>query len=168
MMKRLGIAITVLAIGLAAGCGSSNNSNTGGPSNTTVFTVNLLPSNENPPITNTEQSARGTAVITINSQTNTVDINVSLNSFPTGSALTLAHIHGPNAPAGVNASPVVNTNMTAGSAPALVNGAATLTFTGLTATTGDGIAQILANPQNFYFNVHTSANPSGVLRGQLR
>ena len=165
-MKRLGIAVTVLALSLAAGCGDDNNGNPGGPSNLTVFTVNLLPSNEVPPITNAENSARGTAVITVNSQTNTVDIAVSLNSFPSGSQLTLAHIH-PGA-AGINGSPVVNTNMTAGSAPALVNGAATLSFTGLTGSTGDTVAQILANPQNFYFNVHTSQNPGGVLRGQLR
>ena len=167
-MKRLGIAVLAVALGFVSGCGDDNNGNPGGPSNTTVFTVNLLPSNEVPPVANAESAARGTAVITINSQTNTVDISVSVNSFPANSQLTLAHIHGPNAPAGVNASPVVNTNMTAGNAPALVNGAATMSFTGLTASTGDGIAQILANPQTFYFNVHSSQNPGGVLRGQLR
>ena len=167
MMKRLGIAATVLAIGLAAGCGSSNNNNNpNGPSNITVFTVNLLPSNEVPPITNAEQSARGTAVITINSQTNTVDFNVSVNSFPAGSALTAAHIH-PGA-AGVNNGFVVNTGLTAGNAPTLNNGAATFSFTGVAPSSPDTIAQILANPQNFYFNVHSTQNGGGVMRAQLR
>ena len=165
MMKRLGFAVTVLALGLAAGCGS-NNSNPSGPSNTTVFTVNLLPSNENPPVTNAEQSARGTAVITVHSDTNTIDFSVSLNSFPTTSALTAAHIH-PGA-AGVNGGVLIGTGLTAGNAPSLSSGSATFTFTGVAETQGGQVAQILANPQNFYFNVHSSANPSGVMRGQLR
>jgi hypothetical protein len=166
MMKRLGIAATVLALGVAGCGGSNNNGNPNGPSNTTVFTVNLLPSNENPPITNAEQSARGTAVITINSQTKTVDFSVSMNSFPAGSQLTISHIH--QAPVGVNGGIVVNTGLTAANAPALVNGAATFTFTGVTGNAADTVDQILANPQNFYFNVHSQANPGGVLRGQLR
>jgi hypothetical protein len=28
--------------------------------------------------------------------------------------------------------------------------------------------QILTSPQSFYFNVHTSANPTGAIRAQLR
>lgn len=167
MMKRLGIGAMVLTLGLAAGCGDDNNGNPGGPSNITVFTVNLLPSNEVPPVTNAESSARGTAVITINSESNTVDFAVSLNSFPTSSTLTAAHIHGPGA-AGVNASVVVNTGLASGNAPSLSTGSATFTFTGRTGNAADTVAQILANPQNFYFNVHTSLNPGGVIRGQLR
>ena len=165
MMKRLGIAVTVLALGFAAGCGSSNNNNPG-PSTTTVFTVQLLPSNENPPITNAEQSARGTAVITVHSDTNTIDFSVSLNSFPTTAALTAAHIH-PGA-TGVNGSVLIGTGLTAGNAPSLASGSGTFTFTAVPEAQGGQVAQILANPQNFYFNVHTSANPSGVMRGQLR
>ena len=30
------------------------------------------------------------------------------------------------------------------------------------------VANILAAPQNFYFNVHTTLNPGGVARGQLQ
>ena len=164
MMKRLGIAVTVLALGFAAGCGSSNNNNPG-PSTTTVFTVQLLPSNENPPITNAEQSARGTAVITVHSDTNTIDFSVSLNSFPTTSTLTAAHIH-PGV-AGVNGGVLIGTGLSSTNAPSLSSGSATFTFTGVTAS-ADNINQILANPQNYYFNVHTSANGPGVMRGQLR
>jgi len=163
-MKRLGIAVTMLALGVA-GCGSSNSTPTT-PSNLTVFTVQLSPANENPPITNAENTARGTAVITINSQTNTIDFNVSLNSFPTTATLTAAHIH-PGA-AGVNGGVLIGTGLTAANAPSLASGSATFSFTGVPEAQGGQIAQILANPQNFYFNVHTGLNGGGVMRGQLK
>ena len=166
-MKRLAIAVALAAAVGVAGCGDDDNGNPNNPSNLTIFTVQLLPSNEVPPITNAEQSARGTAVITINSQNNTVDFAVSLNSFPTTSTLTAAHIHGPAA-AGVNASVVVNTGLSSANAPSLSTGSATFSFTGATGNAADTVAQILANPQNFYFNVHTTANTGGVIRGQLR
>src|SRR5438105_4620794 len=99
-MKRFAIAVTVLAIG-AADCGSS--SSPASPSTTKIFTVALSALNEVPPVSNAEATARGTAVITIDSVKNTVDFNVSLNSFPAGSAVNIAHIHGP-ARVGNNAS----------------------------------------------------------------
>jgi hypothetical protein len=156
-------AITLAAI--AAGCGSSNTPTT--PSNTVVYTVNLLPSNETPPITNSENVGRGTAVITIHKDTNVIEMNVSVNSLPAGSVLNNAHIHGPNAPTGVGpASVFVPSGIAAASFPALVNGAAT--FSASPQATADQVTQILANPSQFYFNVHTAANPGGVMRGQLQ
>jgi len=167
-MKRLTIALAVITVaGVAARCGSSNSTPTQ-PSNLVVYTVPLLPSNEVPAISNAENVARGTAVITIHKDTNTIDFAISVNSFPAGSALILSHIHGPNAPAGTNAGVFVDTGLTAGTAPALVNGAATYSFNGVVPKTGDAIAQILANPSQFYFNVHTAQNGGGVMRGQLQ
>jgi len=164
-MKRLTIALGAVTLAaVAAGCGSKSTPTQ--PSNTVVFTVNLLPSNETPPITNGENVARGTAVITVHKDTNLVEFAVSVNSFPAGSSLILAHIHGPSAPAGVPAVVFVNTNLTAGTAPALVNGAATMTLSNT--ATADQVAQILANPSQFYFNVHSALNPGGVMRGQLQ
>ena len=165
MMKRL-VLVSVLALAIAGCGGSSNNGNPGGPSNITVFTVQLSALNEVPPVSNAENTARGTAVITINSQSNTIDFSVSLNSFPTTSALTAAHIH-PGA-AGVNGGVIVNTGLTAANAPSLSSGSATFSFTGITPASADTVAQILANPQNFYFNVHSTANGGGAVRGQLR
>lgn len=166
-MKRLGIAVSILALGLA-GCGDDNNGNPGGPSNTNVFTVALSAANEVPAITNAESTARGTAVITINTQTNTIDFNVSMNSFPNGAVVRAAHIHGPNAPAGVNASVLVDTGLTPATAITLANGTGTFSFTGVAPSNAAIIQQILASPQTFYFNVHTTLNPSGAIRGQLR
>lgn len=161
-MKRLAIAVSILAIG-AAGCGSKN---PGQPSTTTIFTVPLSALNENPPITNAEATARGTAVITIDSAKNTIDFNVSLNSFPAGSIVNIAHIHGPNAPAGVNAGILVQTGLTPGTVT-LTNGSGTFSFLQVTSTPAT-VASILAAPQNFYFNVHTTLNGGGAIRGQLQ
>jgi len=128
--------------------------------------VQLSPANEVPPVTNAENTARGTAVITVHSDSNTIDFAVSLNSFPTTSVLTAAHIH-PGA-AGVNGGVLVGTGLTSGNAPSLATGSATFTFNGVAPNSADAITQILANPQNFYFNVHSTANGGGVMRGQLR
>ena len=163
-MKRLALVAATIAIFGVAGCGSSKNPNA--PSDITVFTVPLSALNEVPPITNAESGARGTAVITINKAANTIDFNVSLTGFTPTSAVNIAHIHGPNAPAGTTASVLVSTTLTAGNV-ALTNGAGTFSFPGVT-TSAANIAAILAAPQNFYFNVHTTQNPTGAIRGQLQ
>jgi hypothetical protein len=163
-MKRLATAVAILALG-AAGCGGSSNSNAPS-SNVKVFNVQLSPANENPPITNAESTARGTATITIHTDTNLVDFNVSLTGFPAGSTITRAHIHGPNAPAGVNAGILVDTTLQTGGAN-LTNGAGTFTLQQGSASAAT-IQSIVAAPQNFYFNVHTALNGGGVMRGQLQ
>jgi len=161
-MKRLAIAVSMLAIG-TAGCGSSTPTN---PSTFKVFTVQIAPSNEVPAVSNAEQSGRGTAVITVHSDTNTVDFSFSLNSFPANTTVTLAHIH-PGA-AGVNGGALIGVPGLAATTPlVLANGSGTFLATGV-ATSATNIANVLATPQNFYFNVHTTQNPGGVARGQLQ
>jgi hypothetical protein len=162
-MKRLAlVAATILVFGVA-GCGSNSNPNS--PSDITVFTVQLSALSENPPITNAEATARGTAVITINKAANTIDFNVSLNGFTPTSAVNVAHIHGP-ASTSQNASVLVSTTLTAGNVT-LTNGAGTFSFPQVPETPAR-IAQILAAPQSHYFNVHTTLNPGGAVRGQLQ
>lgn len=168
-MRRMTIALGVVTlVAVAAGCSSKNNSSTPtGPSNTVTFNVNLLPSNETPPITNAENTARGTAVITVHKDTNVIDMVVTVTGFPAGSVLNNAHIHGPNAPTGVGPAGVfVGSGISAANFPALVNG--TASFSASPTATADQVSQILANPSQFYFNVHTVANGGGVMRGQLQ
>jgi len=161
-MKRLAILVSVLAIG-AAGCGSKSTPTA--PSNTTVFgPITLLPSNEVPPVTNAENVARGTAVITVHKDTNAIEFSVNMNSFPAGSTLTAAHIH--NGPAGLAAGVFVSTGLSSATLPSVASGSGTFSVT-VTAT-ADQVSQILANPAGFYFNVHTVANGPGVMRGQLK
>jgi trimeric autotransporter adhesin len=168
-MKRLAIATIMLAVG-AAGCGSSSTSPS--PSNLKIFQVQLFPSNEVPPITNAEQSGRGTAVITIHTDTNTVDFAISMNSFPANTNVILAHIH--PGPAGVNGGALIGVTGLAATTPLLLtDGTGTYTANGVAAaadatTAASRIQSILAAPQNFYFNVHTSQNGGGVMRGQLQ
>jgi hypothetical protein len=166
-MKRLTMAVLTLTIG-TAGCGSSNPVN---PSTIKVFTVQLSSANEVPPITNAEQGGRGTAVITFHTDSNTVDFSVSMANMPNGATAFLAHIH--SAPAGVNGGVLIGLPLSAANAIQLPSGSGTFTFTGVAGgrdadAAATNVRNILANPQNFYFNIHTPLNPGGVMRGQLQ
>jgi hypothetical protein len=167
-MRRVGFLLIVLA--LVAGCDDDNpNGPTSGP---IVFTAQLSPANEVPPITNAESSGRGFALITFNvprdnsgavSGSGTVTFEIQTSGFPDGTQAILAHIH-PGA-AGVNGTVLVNTNLAA--ADPINMGPGTVTRT-LTADISQvNATNITANPGGFYFNVHTRVNGGGVMRGQL-
>lgn len=170
-MKRTLVIVSAAAL-TVAGCGSNSSPTT--PTNQpTIFTVQMSPANEVPPITNAESTARGTAVITFNTVKDsagnitsaTADFSVSMSGFPASTqGLTLAHIH--TGAAGVSGSPIVNLNLTSTTAP-ISNGTGTFNVTGISVG-ADAATQILGNPAGFYFNVHTPANPGGVMRGQLK
>ena len=91
----------------------------------------------------------GTASLTIDDVALTIDWNIVVNNLD---PVTLAHIH--SGPAGVNGPIVVDFG------------------TGPGALTGSGLfdadlAAVLANPLNFYVNVHTTVHGSGAIRGQV-
>ena len=165
-MKRLAIAVSMLAIGVA-GCGSSSTPTN--PSTFKVFTVQLSPSNEVPPITNGENTGKGTAVITVHSDTNTVDFSISLSGFPNNTTMTAAHIHpgaaGANGGAQIGVPGISGLVLTNGSGTFVANGVAAATDA---TTAASRVQAILAAPQSFYFNVHTTVNGGGVARGQLQ
>jgi hypothetical protein len=163
-MKRASLAF-FLAI-FAVGCGSSSTAPT--VVNPT-FTAQLLPANETPPITNAESVASGSVTITfvttkdasgaVSSAVGTA--NVTLSNFPAGSSITLAHIH--TGAAGVKGNVLV---------PFIPSGTVTLTngagsFSQTANIAGSDATDIMNNPQNFYFNVHTQLNGGGAIRGQL-
>ncbi|HMC76344.1 MAG TPA: CHRD domain-containing protein, partial [Vicinamibacterales bacterium] len=81
-----------------------------------------------------------------------------------GSAVNVAHIH--KAPAGQTAGVLIGTGLTAGTVT-LTDGFGTFSFQQVTASAAN-VAAILAAPQNFYFNVHTTLNGGGAIRGQLQ
>jgi hypothetical protein len=169
-MKRLSLLIVALGV-LVSACGSSSTSPTT-PTNPT-FTATLSPASENPAIVGAEASGTGNATVTMvttkdsagNVTSATATFVVNLSGFPAGTPINAAHIHGPNAPAGVNAGVLVSSGITAGQ-NVLTNGSGTFTTANLTVD-GALANQILANPSTFYFNVHSTLNPGGVARGQL-
>jgi hypothetical protein len=144
--------------------------------NVAMFTAILLPGNEVPPITNADTSASGTMQMRMTvtrDAANTItgatyDFDIHMTGFPQNTTLTGAHIH--NGPAGVNAPVVVGLPLAAGDT-ALSSGQGTITKTGLPANnpaTAAAVAQsIFNNPAANYFNVHTSINTGGAIRGQL-
>ena len=173
-MKRL--SIVALGILLASGCSSSNSSpstTTSGPT-TTRFTADLKASNESPAISNAEASSSGTATIDMiqskdaaGNVTSTVfNFSVAMQGFPSTSVVNIAHIH--TGASGVNGPIIVNTTINPGEV-VLAGGAGTFNRTGITSATltATDAQAILTHPAGFYFNIHTAANPGGVMRGQL-
>src|SRR4051812_426574 len=169
-MKRLSL-LFVLGV-FVSGCGSSSSTAPTTPTNPT-FTATLSPASESPAITGPEASGSGTATVTMvttkdaagNITAATATFVVNMSNFPAGTPINAAHIHGPNAPAGTNAGVLVSSGITAGQ-NVLTNGSGSFTAANLTVTPDQANA-ILANPANFYFNIHSALNPGGVARGQL-
>lgn len=171
-MKRLATIALVLAFGIS--CDDSPT----GPSDTNVarFTAILLPSNEVPPVTNADATASGTMQLTMTVTRDTAnnvtganyDFEFHLTGFPAGTTLTGAHVHA--APAGANAGVVVGVPLTAADTT-LTTGQATITKSGVSANVAANAASvaqnILNNPAGHYFNVHTTLNRGGAVRGQL-
>ena len=168
-MTRLS-AWAVAAALFAVGCSSSSTSPST-PTNPT-FTAQISPANENPPITNAESVVTGNASITMvttkdaggNITSASATFVVNITNLPTGSSVTIAHIH--EAPAGVNGSIVVSTGLAAGEVT-VTNGVASFTKANVPVT-AEVAQRILNNPAGFYFNVHSTLNPGGFARGQLQ
>jgi len=177
-MKRF--AMMAAAGLLVAGCGSSPSAPST-PPNTISFTAQLSPANEVPPITNADQSARGTGTFTLNvtrdSSGTITDAKAtfvySVTGFPAGTVLRATHIH--EAGPGVAGSVIIDTGLSAATAVTLPDGTVTnLTFADrplsnpVNATVSAALAQkIIDNPNGYYFNVHTALNPGGAIRAQL-
>jgi hypothetical protein len=170
-MKRA--AILMLA-SIVAGCDSATNGPTGPSlSGPIVFAAQLQASNEVPPVANAESGARGTVTITFDvprdvagnvSGPGTATFAIQLNNFPLGTPAILAHIH--TGAAGVAGPVFIDSRLTPAAPLLLGDGTVSVALTnpGLLQTQA---AAVVANPSNYYFNVHTPLNPGGAVRGQL-
>jgi len=170
-MRHRGGAALLLVLALAVvACDDDNPAAPSDPSSFTL-TANLTPGNEVPPVTNADASGSGTVTIALavtrdaaNAITGgTANFTVNLTGFPANTTLTGAHIH-PGA-AGVNGSVAVNTGLANGEV-VLANGAGSFTKNGVTLDATNANA-LVSGASGFYFNVHTTLNPSGAVRGQL-
>jgi hypothetical protein len=161
---------------LAAACGSDtpttpSTSNTG----PLIFTAQLSAANEVPPIANAEANGRGAVTVTFNVSRNpttgaiigggSATFQVQLRGFPPATVVRNAHIH--TGLAGVSGTVLIDTLLTPATAVTLdATGAGTLNLTNPVVLQGD-VTAIAGNPSGYYFNVHTTLNPNGAVRGQL-
>ena len=105
-----------------------------------------------------ESGAHGVAVIQIDDLTGEIRYRVVATNRPaTMAGSPGGHIHGP-APA-TGTAPIV--------VPFELTGLNTGRVAAGTATNPELAAAILAYPENYYVNVHTTACPPGTIRGQL-
>lgn len=136
------------------------------------FTAPLSPASEVPPVTNADASASGTMTGTLKTVKNaagnvtsaTMDFSVTFNNFPANTTITGAHIH--TGSTVTNGGIVVNLAVAAGSVTLSGTGGATITRDAVVVT-ADTAQGMINGPSNFYFNVHTSLNTGGAIRGQL-
>jgi hypothetical protein len=119
-----------------------------------TYAGELRGANETPP---TSSTAVGAFFITID----TINKTLTWDVTSTVSSPILAHIH-PGA-AGVAGSPLITF---ATSASAFINGR-TFGTTSIAGLSDANFNALIATPQNFYVNVHSTGNPGGEIRGQL-
>ena len=161
----------MIVLALAAGC---DDDNPAGPSTTgpIQFTAQLSPANEVPAIQGVEAGGRGFVIVTFNvprdnsggvTGAGTATFEIQTASFPDDSVAVAAHIH--PGEAGRNGGVLVSTGLTPGDPIDLGPNSVTRTLTA--PVTQVDATNIVANPGAYYFNVHTSRNGSGVMRGQL-
>ncbi len=129
----------------------------------TTFVVQLAPENEVPVCqAGVDSGAGGVAVVQIEETTGEITYRVVAFNLPATIAgpSTGAHIHvqDPNSPTGLTGPIVVHFERTGLNTGLVAAGSTTDPVTA---------AAILANPENYYVNVHTTACPTGTIRGQL-
>jgi len=139
-----------------------------------TFNADLKSTNEVPIIGNAEASCSGKGVFTLDTTKDatgkitaaTAGFNLTVTGCPAGTNLTLFHIH--QAAAGVNGGVKVTGKGDAANPIALATGATTAPIVVSNVTVDPTLANdIVTGPAGFYFNVHSTVNGGGVIRGQL-
>jgi hypothetical protein len=124
----------------------------------TTFVAMLSAENEVPGCPAGEASgARGVAIVRVDEETGTITYRVVASKLPgtiAGSPGAHIHVGGPE-----DAGPVVEPLELTGREKGLVAAGTT--------TNADLAEAILADPANYYVNVHTTTCPGGAVRGQL-
>ena len=171
-MRRVACVSLLLALGVA-GCDDSPVD----PSNETIptFTAALTTANEVPPVMSVEAICTGNVTIRITNLTRnsaqvitaaTVDFTGNVANCPANTSINLGHIH--EGALGVVGDIVVDTGLAPG-VLVLVNGSGSFAQNGRRPERNDFtiIQRMLDNPMGFYFNLHSTLHPTGVIRGQL-
>lgn len=138
-----------------------------------TFQVNMLPSNETPPITGL--NANGIAKVSVYTIRNadasvaggTVIFDVNFRGFPAGTTFTGLHIH--DGAAGVMGPVRIDTGLSGNNSVKSDTGGGNVYKT-VTVDSGaalNTVSTITQNPENAYINLHTTVNPGGAVRSQL-
>ena len=145
-----------------------------GQSSETIFLRgDLSPANESPPVTGVDASGRATVNLHVNRDgsgqvvSGTVDFDIDY-TFASSATVTGLHIH--DGAAGVNGPIVIGTDINSSTNSIAVQGSGNI-FKTVSVTSGNALTalqNLVTNPANYYVNLHTSANPGGLMRDQLR
>ena len=143
------------------------------PQTVYVFTADLSPANENPAVVDAEATGSGTTTVTLTTTKDatgkitaaTAKFEIVLKGFPATTQITISHIH--KGDAKTNGGVVVDSGMKAAEPITLTTGGTSITKDGLTVA-ADLAIDIVANPGNYYYNVHSLVHPGGVVRAQLK
>src|SRR6266850_1371027 len=147
----------------------------GDSQDTVVFRTRMLPDNEVPPIAAPGNSASATITVhvtrdekaNVNAATVTFDIDYTI-----ASALTFTGLHIHNGLTGQNGPVVIDTGISGTNTVAAAAGSGKITrLVNYASTDANGIkfvTGLLATPENYYVNIHTTVNPGGFMRGQLQ
>jgi hypothetical protein len=139
-----------------------------------TFNADLKTTNEVPAIANAEASCSGKGTFTLDTTKDgtgkitaaVAGFNLTVTGCPANTMLTLFHIH--QAAAGVNGGVKVTGKGDAANPIVLATGATAAAIVVSNVTVDPVLANdIITGPAGFYFNVHSTVNGGGVIRGQL-
>ncbi len=142
-----------------------------------VLMTQLSPRNEVPAITNLNASGIGSIIAMITRGPNgaptsgLITFDANYQGFPEDTTFTGFHIH--EGAAGVNGPVTINTGIAAGAtAVNTATGSGNLHYDVEVNMSNEASVRTLlglfSRPGGFYMNLHTSVNPGGAIRGQLR
>jgi hypothetical protein len=170
MHRPLALLAIAASVFLAAAC--DDNETTAPSAAPLVFSAQLAPTNEVPPVSNAESAGHGAVQVQFDVTRDasggltaaTGTFYFQLTGYPAGTTIVGAHIH--PAPAGTNGPVVISTGLATANTVTLPSGTGDFVFRGVFSDPAI-VQQIVNNPAAFYFNVHSPNNPGGFSRGQL-
>jgi uncharacterized protein (TIGR03437 family) len=136
--------------------------------------VNMLPSNETPPVANLAADAMGDIPVAVirnadgSVAAGTVAFDINYRGFPAPTTITGLHIH--QAAVGISGAVVISSGLDSGDNKVVSDSGNGNIFKIVNVADSAGIAALnglVKDPSGFYVNLHTTVNPGGAIRDQL-